>query len=123
MLFRSLYTNALEHGVLGLDSELKRDALGFAQYYRERNEHLASLEEGYVRLHLQIVPRGQGGHLTIRVEDSGAGFDVDRVLALSAQTHELSGRGLNLIRELSEHSYWSQDGRTACVEFSWGALA
>jgi CheY-like chemotaxis protein len=118
-----LYTNALEHGVLGLDSELKRDALGFARYYRERNERLASLEGGYVRLHLQIVPRGQGGHLTIRVEDSGAGFDVDRVLALSAQTHELSGRGLNLVRELSEHSHWSEDGRTACVEFSWGALA
>lgn len=118
-----LYTNALEHGVLGLDSALKRDALGFAQYYRARGERLANLEDGYIRLHLQIVPRGKGGHLTIRVEDSGAGFDVDRVLAPPTQARELSGRGLDLVRELSEHAYWLQDGRTACVEFSWGALA
>jgi len=118
-----LYTNALEHGVLGLDSQLKRDALGFAQYYRERGARLAQLEDGYVRLHLQIEPRGQGGHLTIRVEDSGAGFDVDRVLALPAADHELAGRGLNLVRELSQCSHWSEDGRTACVEFSWEALA
>lgn len=118
-----LYTNALEHGVLGLDSRLKRDALGFAQYYRERSARLAGLEDGYVRLHLQIVPRGKGGHLTIRVEDSGAGFDVDRALALPMSANELSGRGLSLIRELSQHCHWSQGGRTACVEFSWGALA
>jgi CheY-like chemotaxis protein len=118
-----LYTNALEHGVLGLDSGLKRDAQGFAHYYRARGERLANLEEGYIRLHLQVVPHGKGGHLTIRVEDSGAGFDVDRVLAPPTQARELSGRGLDLVRELSQHAYWSQDGRTACVEFSWGALA
>jgi two-component system, HptB-dependent secretion and biofilm response regulator len=29
-----LYANALEHGVLGLDSRIKRNAAGFAQYYQ-----------------------------------------------------------------------------------------
>ncbi|MDB6144637.1 MAG: response regulator receiver protein [Pseudomonas sp.] len=118
-----LYANALEHGVLSLDSRLKRDASGFAQYYRERNLRLSRLENGYVRLHLQIVPVGQGGRLTIRVEDSGAGFDVERVLAASAGDRELSGRGLDLVRKLSRHCHWSEDGRTASVEFTWGAQA
>ncbi|MGV8919924.1 MAG: SpoIIE family protein phosphatase [Pseudomonas sp.] len=118
-----LYTNALEHGVLGLDSGLKRDALGFAQYYRERSARLAELEDGYVRLHLQIEPNGQGGRLTIRVEDSGAGFDVEQMLEAPKVGHELSGRGLDLVRRLSQGCQWSDDGRTASVEFSWGAQA
>ncbi|MEB0154689.1 ATP-binding protein, partial [Pseudomonas sp. CCC4.3] len=118
-----LYTNALEHGVLGLDSGLKRDATGFSEYYRERNSRLSHLEDGYVRLHLRVVPRGTGGQLSVRIEDSGEGFDVNRVMALSADDHELSGRGLDLVRKLSQHCHWSEDGRTACVEFSWGAQA
>jgi len=56
-----LYSNALEHGVMNLDSSLKRDASGFAEYYRERHLRLASLDEGYVRFHLQILPQEQGG--------------------------------------------------------------
>ncbi|WP_397449076.1 SpoIIE family protein phosphatase [Pseudomonas sp. NA-150] len=118
-----LYTNALEHGVLGLDSSLKRDAPGFAQYYRERSARLAALETGYVRLHLQIIPSREGGRLTIRVEDSGAGFDVGRVLESPKAGHELSGRGLELVRRLSHSCQWSDGGRTASVEFSWGAQA
>jgi len=121
-----LYSNALEHGVLGLDSALKRDAAGFARYYQERGERLSHLESGFIRVHLQVVSAdqgGQSGRLTIRVEDSGDGFDVQRVLALPPVVNELSGRGLRLVRELSEQSRWSEDGRTACVEFFWGALA
>ena len=40
-----LYSNALEHGVLGLDSTLKADAKGFSHYYRERGERLQALTE------------------------------------------------------------------------------
>src|SRR5690606_19704924 len=59
-----LYSNALEHGVLGLDSKLKRDAAGFARYYRERGERLVELEEGFIRVHLRVVPAERGGRLT-----------------------------------------------------------
>ncbi|WEK12141.1 MAG: fused response regulator/phosphatase [Candidatus Pseudomonas colombiensis] len=118
-----LYSNALEHGVLQLDSRLKRDAQGFTRYYGERSSRLAALEQGFVRVHLQVLPEGQGGRLIIRVEDSGEGFDVARVLARPADVGRLSGRGLGLIRQLSQQATWSDDGRCACVEFSWEALA
>jgi two-component system, HptB-dependent secretion and biofilm response regulator len=118
-----LYSNALEHGVLGLDSRLKRDAQGFAAYYRERNERLARLDRGYVRVHLDVVPTGEGGGLTLRIEDSGAGFDVDKVLARPLDVDRLSGRGLSLVRQLSSDVGWSDGGRCVCVEFSWKALA
>ena len=63
-----LYSNALEHGVLGLDSSLKRDAAGFARYYRQRNERLAQLQDGYVRVHVQVMPHGQGGCLSFALK-------------------------------------------------------
>ncbi|AZE74212.1 Serine phosphatase RsbU, regulator of sigma subunit [Pseudomonas synxantha] len=118
-----LYSNALEHGVLGLDSALKRDAQGFAQYYRQRNERLAQLNSGYVRVHVQVAPTDQGGTMTLRVEDSGSGFDVDKELARPVDVDRLSGRGLSLVRQLSSAVRWSDGGRSVCVEFCWEALA
>lgn len=118
-----LYSNALEHGVLGLDSSLKRDAAGFTRYYQQRNERLDALQDGYVRVHLQVTPRGEGGCLTVRVEDSGKGFDVERVMARPMDGIRLSGRGVSLIRQLGRNASWSDDGRSARVEFFWEALA
>ena len=118
-----LYSNALEHGVLGLDSLLKRDAQGFAEYYRQRNERLAQLDSGYVRVQVQVVPNGAGGTMTLRIEDSGPGFDVEKVLAQPMDIDRLSGRGLGLVRQLSRDIRWSDGGRCVCVEFSWEALA
>lgn len=118
-----LYSNALDHGVMGLDSSLKRDARGFAEYYRERRRRLSELREGYVRFHLDLRPQGQGGRLSIRVEDSGPGFDVQRTLDQEDSVERFCGRGLKLIRQLADRCSWSEDGRSVCVEFSWTAQA
>ena len=118
-----LYSNALEHGVLGLDSSLKRDVSGFTRYYQQRNARLDELQDGYVRVHLQVTPEGEGGCLAIRVEDSGKGFDVGRVLERPVDPVRLSGRGISLIRQLGQNASWSDDGRSARVEFYWKALA
>lgn len=118
-----LYSNALEHGVLGLDSALKCDAAGFSRYYQQRNARLEALQDGYVRVHLQVSPEGDGGRLTIRVEDSGGGFDIGRAMQQPIDGIRLSGRGLSLIRQLSHNAQWTDQGRTARVEFCWEALA
>ncbi|MGY1891094.1 ATP-binding SpoIIE family protein phosphatase [Pseudomonas sp. SDT291_1_S447] len=114
-----LYSNALEHGVLGLDSSLKRDAAGFARYYQQRNDRLEALQDGFVRVHLQVQPQGEGGCLVIRVEDSGKGFDVARVMERPLDGVRLSGRGVSLVRQLGRNASWSDEGRSARVEFSW----
>jgi CheY-like chemotaxis protein len=118
-----LYANALEHGVLGLDSSLKRDASGFIRYYQQRNARLDALQDGYIRVHLQVTPSGAGGCLVIRVEDSGKGFDVERVMRRPMDDIRLSGRGVSLIRQLGRNARWSDDGTSASVEFFWEALA
>ncbi len=48
-----LYSNALEHGVLGLDSSLKRDASGLPAIINSAMHGLDELQDGYVRVHLQ----------------------------------------------------------------------
>jgi len=117
-----LYSNALEHGVLGLDSSLKRDATGFARYYQLREERLRELADGYVKVGLAVDPRGEeGGRLIITIEDSGAGFDVPATLA--GQGGAYSGRGVKLVKALSRSAEWADDGRSARVEFAWDGEA
>ncbi|SDP99658.1 fused response regulator/phosphatase [Ectopseudomonas guguanensis] len=116
-----LYSNALEHGVMGLDSSLKQDASGFAEYYRERRLRLGALRDGYVRFHLQMLPEDNGGRLIVRVEDSGPGFDPARLMA--TREGALCGRGLALVRELSDGFACGPDGRGVSVEFCWSAEA
>lgn len=114
-----LYSNALEHGVLGLDSRLKRDVQGFADYYQERARRLGVLTDGFVRIDFKVEPLADGGRLSIEVRDSGAGFDVQRVLSQPSLDQGLSGRGLNLVRRLASDARWSEGGRCAYVAFVW----
>jgi len=76
-----------------------------------------------VRVHLEVVPTGEGGCLSIRVEDSGKGFDIARVMERPAENVRLSGRGVNLVQQLGRNASWSDNGRSARVEFFWDALA
>ncbi|MEN8638165.1 ATP-binding SpoIIE family protein phosphatase [Pseudomonas sichuanensis] len=114
-----LYSNALEHGVLGLDSRLKCDSQGFAEYYRQRSQRLAEQLQGFVGISLRVEPRSEGGRLMIEVRDSGAGFDVAKVLARSPHEQGLSGRGLGLVTRLGHRARWLEGGRLARVEFDW----
>ncbi|WP_426152680.1 ATP-binding SpoIIE family protein phosphatase [Pseudomonas sp. DC3000-4b1] len=119
-----LYSNALEHGVLGLESSLKRDADGFTRYYQLREERLRQLQDGYVKVQLTVSPQGEdGGRLVIFIEDSGEGFDVSGTLKQAGEGLGYSGRGMRLVRALSQAADWSDDGRSARVEFTWEGQA
>ena len=118
-----LYANALEHGVLRLDSAMKSDASGFARYYDERQKRLDALEEGFVAIELRVRSAGPRGVLSIGVRDSGPGFDVQRALDRQYRAERLGGRGLRMIRRLSERFVWQPDGKLLTVEFHWGAHA
>ncbi|RMR28547.1 Response regulator, partial [Pseudomonas savastanoi pv. glycinea] len=65
MVLGELYSNALEHGVLGLDSALKHDAAGFALYYQQRAERLGMLQTGFIRVTVRVEPVAAGGRLTL----------------------------------------------------------
>lgn len=119
-----LYSNALEHGVLGLDSRLKRDAEGFARYYQARSAGLASLTEGYVRVLFEVRSAAQGGGcLRVQVEDSGSGLSEQLAHPPAQAQDALSGRGLALVRKLADACHWQAAQRCLSVEFHWPAQA
>ncbi|MEK2608774.1 fused response regulator/phosphatase [Pseudomonas shirazensis] len=118
-VFAELYSNALEHGVLGLDSALKGDAAGFAEFYRLRGERLAQQVDGYIRIDLKVEPWERGGRLIIEIRDSGVGFDVEQVLARLPRQDAFSGRGIQLVRRLSQDAQWIEGGRCAKVGVLW----
>ncbi|MFY0665871.1 MAG: fused response regulator/phosphatase [Natronospirillum sp.] len=118
-LIAELYSNALEHGVLQLDSGLKKTGSGFGRYYQERQDRLEQLEKGEVRLLMRQIPLGRGGRITIRVEDSGNGFNhLGRVYDESTDLN-YSGRGLNLLRKLCTRVEYLGCGNQVEVDFEW----
>ena len=119
-----MFSNALEHGILRLSSELKRSAQGFSLYYAERASRLEHIEDEWIRFSLEHVPQPRGGRLDIVCEDSGSGFDytahIDRSEAQSSTPSKLySGRGIALLRELCRNVRYSEKGNRVAAEFHW----
>ncbi len=113
-----LYANALEHGVLGLDSAWKRDPEGFARYYEERGRRLRALTAGWVRLRCRFEPRPGGGRLVALVEDSGPGFEHAQVPA-SGSGQLAHGRGIALVQGLCRSLRYLDQGNRAEAVYEW----
>ena len=113
-----LYSNALEHGVLGLDSRLKSNAEGFARYYEERARALEGIE-GFVRFEFDCRCNAERGVLVIRVVDSGGGFDFASLENRDMNGGDYHGRGLPLLRELCTELEFVGNGNTVQARFEW----
>lgn len=119
-LLSELYSNALEHGVLGLDSSQKASADGFAHYYSQREQRLSGLENGQVTFRLGHTPEAEGGRLTIELEDSGPGFDHERVTrSASSAAQHYGGRGLTLVEKLCDQLQYQGKGNRVTAVFRW----
>lgn len=105
------YNNAVDHGLLQLSSTLKASVDGFDTYYKERNKRLTRLQHGHIEISLRYEPKYALLHILVR--DSGPGF----AMVPEGNDTFAFGRGLMLIRELTERLSWSDNGR--CIEFSF----
>ncbi len=112
-----MYSNAIDHGVLRLDSQLK--ARGFEAYFAERARRLARLDEAFVRFALDHQPVEGGGVLRIRVSDSGPGFEASRCHHHLYGDQRAYGRGLEIIRRLCRRVEFTGNGNTIEAEFEW----
>ena len=104
-ILSELYNNAVDHGLLGLESQQKGNADGFANYLLEREARLAALQTGQIAIDIAARPDATGKmRLRIEVADSGEGFDYARIRQqlLRNTGMALSGRGLLLVERLCE---------------------
>ena len=114
-------SNALEHGVLKLESSIKQSANGFAEYYELRGQRLAELSDASIKISLQHQAVGQGGQLKICVEDSGDGFDYQQYAQDLSENKALCGRGEALLRQLCDDYAVSGKGNIATATYVWAS--
>ena len=118
VILSELYNNALDHGVLKLDSCLKLGADGMGEFLDERSRRLAALSSAEIELTLRLGREADVPVLTITCRDSGEGFDVARLQqAASSQDKDLLpyGRGLALIASLARRVSFNDSGNQAEV--------
>lgn len=119
MVLSELYTNALEHGVLKLESKMKKSPEGFMQYISERKKALLSLNEGYIKVNIELIQAGTGGKLAIYIEDSGGGFDFKKQAQLSVNDSAMFGRGILLLRSFCSELVFYGKGNIAEAVYVW----
>ncbi len=125
LILRELLCNALDHGLLGLDSSLKREMDGFERYFQLRSERLQELHEGEIRLDINQHNDLNGNCLSIKVSDSGPGFDFHQLDPSSKQNDAVSyhGRGLMLLRQICSHLEFLGNGNQVIAELRWNQQA
>lgn len=114
-ILSELYNNALDHGVLGLDSQIKSGDNGFMDYYTEREKRLKSLVDGWVKINIQYFNK----EIKMSVHDSGVGFDFENI----KESNDLDafGRGIEIIRSLCSKLEHSEGGSKVTVWYSIGS--
>jgi two-component system, HptB-dependent secretion and biofilm response regulator len=114
LVLSELFNNALDHGLLGLDSATKNWIGGFEIYMQQRAERLANLVEGRIELSFLLHQDEARAVLDISLQDSGPGFDFVRRLndanALSESNEGAFGRGIALVNSLCEQVVYSGTG-------------
>lgn len=107
-----MLNNAIEHGLLKIDSSLKSSPEGFMEYYTQRESRMAELEEGEVIIAVDYKPAQRELHVS--VEDSGDGFTVGDAPG-GDDIDNAFGRGIMLLNELCSQVWHEKGGRKACV--------
>jgi len=119
LIVTELFVNSLDHGLLGLDSSLKQGPDGFAKFFELKQDRIDNLENGDIKLIFSHQPQENGGILTIRIQDTGNGFDEKAIYSEIKNNQQYSGRGIKLIRQLCESLEYSDGGRRATAVFNW----
>ncbi len=114
LLLSEVYNNALEHGILKLESADKDKEDGFMEYYFKRQEALAELNEGNINIHAEYLP--EQSRIVFTLTDSGEGFDMSKTQDNMVNNKE-HGRGLSLLGELAESIEYSAKGNEVKVTY------
>ncbi|MEN8178633.1 MAG: fused response regulator/phosphatase [Pseudomonadota bacterium] len=118
-ILTELFANALDHGVLNLDSKLKEGVDGFTRYFEERDRLLNKQLDGHIRIGMRVHPLENGGLVLIQIEDSGAGFDFKNRNPGPTDEQMFSGRGIMLVESLCESFRYIDPGNKAEALYSW----
>jgi len=119
MVLSELFNNALDHGLLNLDSSIKNGPDGMEKYYETRLERLSQLEAGEISIRLVKQRVAGENYLKISFKDSGAGFDYSQFsLGQSTASQQRHGRGILLLASLCNYLEYSGNGSAVAARVS-----
>lgn len=123
LIITELFSNAVEHGLLDIDSKMKSSPEGFVQYYAEREQALKDLQSGTILFNIEHEPFNEGGLLTLRLSHDGDGFDIESTQELLADfdvNDAQFGRGIKLVQSLCQRMDYEDFGRSVEIDYIWG---
>jgi len=103
LILSELFNNALDHGVLQLDSSVKQGHDGFDKFLQLRETRTQELSSGRIEIEIERVFVEDKQAVKIRVVDSGSGFDY-RMLQTPSENqvkHTQHGRGITLMKSMT----------------------
>ncbi len=121
VILKELFTNALDHGLLRLKSELKQQAEGFSVYLQEKQRRLQELEAGSISIEIFHKGHDSGGQVEITIHDTGSGFDVHNVLASSKSDAAYHGRGIKLVKSICDTLQYDESGSRVQAVYRWSS--
>ena len=110
VVLNELFNNALEHGLLELDSRLKEKQNGHKAYALERDRRLAMLDDGVIIIDIARTESLDGPSLRVRIKDSGRGFDAEAWQSDSSALFRRLDRGIGLVEHLCDSVEYREGG-------------
>jgi CheY-like chemotaxis protein/anti-sigma regulatory factor (Ser/Thr protein kinase) len=119
VVLSELYSNALDHGVLGLASSLKEGGDGLERYAGMRAAALRGLVQGSITILFELLNGAAGAPtLCITFRDSGTGFDFATFCASpDLPNTKPYGRGIVLLRAMSARVEYRGCGNEVSVHY------
>jgi two-component system, HptB-dependent secretion and biofilm response regulator len=122
LVLTEMYSNAVEHGLLKLDSIIKNEENGFLKYYELRQARLSELNDGLVLIDVDHYVEGDKGIVSLTMENNGVGFDFKQYISTLNSNVNKSGRGIALIQDLCRKCIYTKDGCKLNVEYEWDLI-
>lgn len=117
LIISELMNNALDHGLLELDSSLKSGPNAFESYLNARQQRLKNLVSGSISITAYKIRLHDEAFLRLTIEDTGKGFDYSALKSSVEQT-QMHGRGIKLVKQLCRATVYEGNGNTVTVDYS-----
>ena len=111
LVLSELFANAIEHGLLDMDSRIKEEPDGFTAFYQMREQRMQELSDEYW-VSLSVDHQPDSAQITMTLEHNGTGFDCAN-LQKEIDESSTHGRGIMLAATLCDSLEYSKQGK--CV--------
>ena len=118
LILSELINNAMDHGILAVNSKLKESPEGFEEYLNERNLRLHNLQYGFMTIGIECLCMQHQKFIQIRIQDSGKGFNHQNWSHQSSNNGILhSGRGIFLVKSICQTLTFSEKGNEVIATY------